>query len=254
MTASNRRNSILLGLVGMVLLMGAVQVLALWGPQQWQVPTLAGLWESVTELAASPNFTAAVLQTLGTVAMAIGFALVAGVAIGVVLGLSAPAYRAFLLPLELVRPIPAIAVIPLAILALGQGQVMTIAVAGLACWWPILFNTMHGVQNVEPVAVQTARTFGLTRWKVVLRVVLPGTLPAVFTGLKVAGPLALIVTVGAEYLATAGEGLGGVLITATSSGDLQVLWASAVVTGIMGLAIGGLTSGAAALACPWART
>lgn len=243
---------VLRGLGGVVALAVLIQAVAGWGPASWQVPGLGELAAEVSRfVAGDPEFTAALLHTVRSVLLALLVALVAGVAVGVTVGLSPAAYRAVIVLLELVRPIPAVAVIPLAILALGQGQEMEIAVTAFAAWWPLLFNPLYGVRNIEPMTVDTARAFGLGRTRIILRVVLPATLPMVVTGLRIAAPLALIVAVGAEYLATAGEGLGGVLIEATSTGDLQVLWAAAVVTGIMGLGLGGLVWLVGRIACPW---
>jgi len=242
------------GVVGVVALAAVVQAFSWWGPRQWQVPGLAALMREVVTLCSGSDFVAAVGLTLQSLLVALLVATAAGVGVGVLLGLSRTVSGALTLPLELIRPIPAIALIPLVILALGQGQQMAITVTAIGCWWPLLFNTLYGVRTVEPVTVQTARVFGLGRFATIWRVILPASLPTIVTGLRIAAPLALIITVGAEYIATTGQGLGGVLVVATSSGQLNVLWAAAVITGIMGMLLGGMVSLLGRVACPWARS
>jgi len=252
--AQSRRSGVtaLRGLAGIALLALAVQALAMWGPRRWQVPDLITLTQQVGRfVSGDAEFTAALAHSLRAIVLALTASLVVGVTVGVVVGLSATAYRAVILPLELVRPVPAVAVIPVMILALGQGLPMEIAVIVVGAWWPILFNTLYGVRNIDVVTIETGRVFGLSRRRIVGRVVVPSILPMVITGLRIAAPLALILAVGAEYLATAGKGLGGILIRATSTGDLTVLWAAAVVTGTMGLLLGALTWSVGRLLCPW---
>jgi NitT/TauT family transport system permease protein len=240
------------GVAGAALLALAIQLLAVWGPKRWAIPTLDELAHQVKLfVGGDPTFVTAMVHSMATIGLGLLVALVVGVAVGLALGLSRTAYQAMVFLLELVRPVPAVAVIPVMILAFGQNSSMEVAVIAFGAWWPIMFNTLYGVRSVDPVTVETARAFGLSRRRVISRVVLPSILPMIVTGLRIAAPLALILAVGAEYLATAGQGLGGVLITATSTGDLEVLWAAAVVTGAMGLVLGGLVWVAGRVLCPW---
>lgn len=240
------------GLLGLAALAMLVQTLAWWGPRGWAVPGLGRLASEVGRLVSAHGFAAAVLATITAVVMAVAAGLAAAVALGVVFGSSRLAYRAFGLPFEILRPVPAVAFIPLAILALGQGRTMEVAVGALGCWWPMLFNTVYGVGQVDAQARDAARVLGCGRLALVVRVVLPSILPFLMAGLRTAAPLALIIVIGAEYLASAGHGLGGVLIQATSTGDIDVLWATAVLTGVLGIAIGAAVALATRLACPWA--
>jgi NitT/TauT family transport system permease protein len=130
---------------------------------------------------------------------------------------------------------------------------MEVVVGAFGCWWPMLFNTIYGVRQVDSQARDAARVLGCGRLSLVVRVVLPSMLPFVMAGLRTAAPLALIIVIGAEYLASAGRGLGGVLIQATSTGDIDVLWATAVLTGILGISIGAVVALASRLTCPWVR-
>lgn len=238
-----------LGLAALALI---VQALAWWGPRRWAVPGLGRLASQVGELVTAEGFATAALATVTAVVMAVVAGLAAAVVIGIAFGSSRLAYRAFGLPFEILRPVPAVAFIPLAILALGQGRTMEVAVGAFGCWWPMLFNTIYGVGQVDSQARDAGRVLGCGRFALVARVVLPSMLPFLMAGLRTAAPLALIIVIGAEYLASAGHGLGGVLIQATSTGDVDVLWATAVLTGVLGILIGAVVALASRLACPWA--
>ncbi|QKG27069.1 ABC transporter permease [Actinomadura verrucosospora] len=240
------------GVIGLAALAALVQTLSWWGPRKWGVPALGRLASEVGDLASAQGFLTAVLATVVAVALAVASGLVAAIVIGLAFGTSRLAHRAFGLPFEILRPVPAVAFIPLAILALGQGPTMEVVVGAFGCWWPMLFNTIYGVGQVDAQARDAARVLGCGRLALVTRVVLPSMLPFLLAGLRTAAPLALIVVIGAEYLASAGHGLGGVLIQATSTGDIDVLWATAVLTGVLGIAIGAVVALAGRLACPWA--
>ena len=98
----------------------------------------------------------------------IGLAIAALVAVplGLVLGLTDIAHKATVAVIEFLRPIPSVALIPLAILIYGRGTEMKVALVVFACVWPMLFNTIYGIRRVDPVAADTARVFGLGRWQI----------------------------------------------------------------------------------------
>jgi NitT/TauT family transport system permease protein len=236
----------------MAVLAALVQVLAWWGPRRWAVPGLGRLASAVSDLITAPHFTSAVLDTLESVLVSVALGFAGAVVIGIAFGSSRLAYRTFGLPFELLRTVPAVAFIPLMILALGQGLSMEITVAAIGSWWPMLFNCSYGVSQVDSQARDAARVLGCGRFALLRRVVLPAMLPFVLAGLRTSAPIALIIVVATEYLASGGRGLGGVLIQATSTGDLDVLWATAVLTGVLGILIGALVALVCRLVCPWA--
>ncbi len=102
---------------------------------------------------------------------------------------------------EFIRPIPAAAYIPVAILFLGIGNEMKIFVVFLACLFPILLNTYGGVRGVDPVLIDTGRTFGVSRFKALCQIVFPAALPSILTGMRISLGIALIVVVVAEMIA-----------------------------------------------------
>ncbi|WP_280400052.1 ABC transporter permease [Nocardia carnea] len=224
----------------------------MWGKDSWGVPGLIELAAGSLELVAGDRFAGAVGETVLSVAVAVALALVGGVIFGLVMGSSRFLATALGAPLEVIRPIPALALIPVAILMLGQGVTMEVAIAAFGSWWPILFNTSYGVRDVDTVALDAARAMGCSRLSRLVRVVLPSLLPSVLTGVRTAVPLTLVIVIAAEYLSTAQRGMGGVLITATSMGDMGVLWCTALVAGLLGIALGSACDVIARSLTPWA--
>lgn len=138
-----------------------------------------------------------------------GFALAAALAVplGLLMGGVSFIYRLMEPITEFIRPIPSSAYIPIAILFLGIGNPMKIFVVFLACLFPILLNTYGGVRGVDPVLVDTGRTFGLSRIKSLRQIVFPAALPSILTGMRISLGIALIVVVVAEMIAgTSGIG------------------------------------------------
>ena len=172
-----------------------------------------------------------------TQAWLIGLAIatIVAVPIGLVLGLSSWAYKASITIVELLRPIPSVALIPLAILVFGRGTDMKVALIVYACLWPILFNTIYGMHHVDRVAADTARVFGMGPIETVLRVHLRAASPFIFTGIKIAGSVALILAVSTEVVAGGASGLGIELQLARELGDLKLSYAFTIVAGLAGL-------------------
>ena len=141
--------------------------------------------------------------------MAAGYAIgiAAGLGVGLLMASLRLAHAALEPAVELMRPIPIPAIIPPLILLLGVDDAMKIFVVAFSAFFPVLVNTIAGVRAVDPVAINVARTFGVSRLRTALRVVLPASLPYVLAGMRVSLALSLIVTVVAEMIAgSAGVG------------------------------------------------
>jgi ABC-type nitrate/sulfonate/bicarbonate transport system permease component len=174
-------------------------------------------WESTT-LAAPSAIAAAFwtalldgtiwIATLATLATALGglaLSAVLGVLLGVLLGLMRTADRLMEFSIEAFRPIPAVALIPLALLIFGFGSRMEIAIVTFAAFWPILILTRAAVAGVEPRLIQVAYALGFGVAARVLKIVLPAALPRIFVAFRLAAGIALIVAVTVEI---AGNPLG----------------------------------------------
>lgn len=205
------------------------------------LPPASRILATTASLLLDPAFLAHVAATLA--AWGIGLALAAFVAIplGALLGSSRRGHLATIAAVELMRPIPSVALIPPAILLLGRGLDMKVALVAYASAWPILVNTITGVRAVDPVARDTARAYGLGRVATLWRVSLPSAAPFAFTGLRISAAIALIVAVSAELIAGGGLGIGTWMLGVSQAGvPRELVYAGIVVSGLLGLAINGV--------------
>lgn len=168
--------------------------------------------------------------------MGVGLAAAIGVVLGIAVGLSRWADSALGRVIEFLRPIPVVALVPMAIVLFGIDLSMQVFLIALACVWPVLLGSRGGVRAVDPLQVDTARTFGLGRLAVVSHVVLPASVPGIATSLRVGASLGLIVAVAAEII-SGSPGLGRVLIENQRSGNPDTVWAVLIVTGLFGVVI-----------------
>jgi len=161
---------------------------------------------------------------------------VAGVALGVLVGTSDIAHAATRVVLEFLRPIPAIVILPLAMLVLGPTTEMGVFLVVFGVALPIAAQTAAGVESVDPVMRNTARSFGMRAGEILWRVVLPGASPFIGTAMRVAAPVTLIMAVVAGMLGGA-PGIGSALTVAQSSGRSDLIFAYVVVLGLLGLLV-----------------
>ncbi len=160
------------------------------------------------ELVGDDDFRTQLLHTIQAWVTGMAIALAAGIPLGLLLG-SVPAVGAASRSIvEFLRPIPSVALIPLVELLLGTDLRMEVTLVVYASIWPILFNTIYGLQDVDPVAKDTLHCFGFGKLSVLGRVSLPAAAPYIATGVRLAAAVALIVAVGSEIISGFGSGLG----------------------------------------------
>ena len=155
------------------------------------------------------------------------------------IGSSPLLYRALRGVIEFLRPIPSVALIPLAVLVYGSGLESKVFLAAFAATWPLLMQTLYGVQDVDPVATDTARSFGFSRAQRLLRVTLPSAVPYVATGVRISAAVALILVVTAE-LVIGSPGLGRQINLARQGGNVELMYALILATGLLGMAVNAL--------------
>jgi ABC-type nitrate/sulfonate/bicarbonate transport system permease component len=194
--------------------------------------TFSELWS----LMQTSSFWIAFGHTVEGWAIGLGLATVLAVPLGILLGTSDLAGRAFRVPIEFLRPIPSAALIPLLFLTLGTNLRSEIFLATFGAFWPLLVQTMYGVRDVDPVAMETARSFGVGRHERLYRITLPSAVAYIATGLRIASTVALILAFTAElFMGT--PGLGQKVNYAESFGLNDQLYALALATGFLGVAI-----------------
>lgn len=212
---------------------------------------LAILWRAV-RLVGSASFLIEVLRTLRVALLGLALASLVGVALGGLMGTIPRLARSLAVPIELLRPLPAIAIAPLLVLVYGRGVPAGVLAVAYATVWPILFNTLHGIRSVDPVGRQAAASFGLGRWAVLWRVSMPSAVPFAFTGIRIASAIALLVTVSVEVLLGDGTGIGGFILQAGTSGaPLEVVYGGAVASGLVGLTVNLGLAGLERRLFPW---
>jgi NitT/TauT family transport system permease protein len=166
-------------------------------------------------------------------------AIVIAVPSGLILGSLPFVNSAVRMLIEFLRPIPAVALIPLVILMIADQARIEQTLAAYAALWPILINTIYAVGDVDPVPQEMARSFGLGRLVILRRIALPSVAPFVATGIRVASSIALIVTISTELIAGGGEhGIGIYILNASAdAGRADVVFAAAGIAGLLGYLI-----------------
>lgn len=156
-----------------------------------------------------------------------------GIALGAAIGTSS-ALRAYVAPtLEFLRPLPASAVIPVAIAVLGLSDSMVLAVIAFGALWPVLLATIHGFSAVEPRLYEVGRALGLSRAAVIGKIALPSASPDILAGMRLGLTVALILAVVCEMLAGR-DGLGNWILLAARSFRAPDLYAGVILLGALG--------------------
>ena len=172
--------------------------------------------------------------SLTRMAVALLLSVVAGIALGLVIGRS-ERMLAYLDPiLQFARAIPPPTVVPVFIVLFDLGTQMQIASIVFGAVWPVLLNTVDGVRSVDQTQVATAEVFRLTALERVRFIIIPSALPKIFAGLRLAVSLGLILMVFSELLPGTSDGLGFELTNAQSMSDLPTIWSVIVLLGILG--------------------
>ena len=226
------------GLVGAGVVFGFVELLTRAGlVSSSYLPPASSILRETVGLFGDGEFRTSLWATVKACLIGLSISVLVAVPVGLVLGLSPTIHKAVSTILEFLRPIPSVALIPLAILLYGRGTEMKVALVIYACVWPILFNTIYGIRGVDEVAADTARVFGLGKVKTATRVHLRSASPFVYTGVKIAASIAVILAVSAELLAGGAAGIGILMLEASSIGDQPRVYALTIVTGLIGLVL-----------------
>jgi len=172
-------------------------------------------------------------ETIGAISLGVPVGGMLGLLLGVWLGLSPRAARLASLSIELFRPIPPVAVIPLMMLIYGLGIRMEASIVAFACFWPTLLLSRDAVLGVEPRLIEVARMLGLSYRKQITKIALPAALPRIFTAVRLTLGIALIVAVTTEIAANP-FGLGYAIISAGLSLRPEVMYAFLIWLAILG--------------------
>lgn len=174
-----------------------------------------------------------VVPSLVRLLLGFAIAVVASVAAGSVLGLSAVAGRVAEPITEFLRAIPPPALLPFAILVFGVGDTMKVFIIAFVCLWPVLLNTIDGVRGVDPTLLETARVYRVRGLQRLRRVIWPAALPQIFAGMRTSLSLALILMVISEMVAST-HGIGYFVLQSQRSFDIPEMWSGILLLGLLG--------------------
>ena len=200
------------------------------------LPPTSAMLGALGREAATAAFWRAVLDTVEGWALGLAIAVAAGAVAGVVIGSRRGLRAATASTIEFLRPIPSVALIPVAILLYGAQLRSTLLLVVYASFWPVLLQVIHGVADVDPVARDTALSYRLSRWTTIRHLILPTALPYLMTGVRLSAAVALILAITAE-LVIGSPGLGHEIEVAHVSGAAPVLYALIFVVGLLGVAV-----------------
>ena len=229
------------GLTGVIVFLVLAELLGVTGviPKSVLPLTSTVLGHAVT-LLGSGRFLADLGATVEAWAVGLAITVIIGVPVGVLLG-SLPGVRvATRAVVEFLRPIPSVALILLVSLWLGPGLRMSVTLIVYGAIWPVLYNTMAGLDDVDPVAKETSRAFGFSTLATIRLVSLPSAAPFIATGIRLASSVAIILDIGAGYITGRinGPGLGAFIADQSSgAGNLPAILAATIWAGILGLVL-----------------
>ncbi len=241
-----------------------VALLVIW--QAWSLaqpgnspaPAPLRVVKAFADLAMTGGLFQALFESLGRVAAGFLVALLLGTALGALMG-SSRVVRDSLDPLvESFRPIAPMAILPIAILWFGTGTPSALAIVTYAAFFPVLVNTVHGVSRVDRKLVLAAQTMGMGRLTILTRVILPGALPGIMLGARLAMGVAWTAIIAAELAVGAKSGGGGsggigqmMFVFYAYNIDLNAIVVCMIVVGVVALLIDRIFRAAEVRLIPW---
>lgn len=235
MTAIRNRRPLLLGILGVT---GALMVwqLTAWRSEGSALASPQETLQALVDALSTADFWQSLGMTLAVSGQGFFLAIVVGVPLGILIGWFPAIGNAARVPLEFLKPIPPIVIMPSVILILGPTQDMARFLIFYGCLLPIVYQTAVGVKEVDPVSLDTGRSYGMSKAEIVCRIVFPSASAFIGTALRIAMPTALIVAVVAGMLG-GGPGLGKDIFLALGAGQYGHLYALVVVLGVLGLIV-----------------
>ncbi len=204
------------------------------------LPPFTEVAATVVEVVAGEQYRVQFWTALGNTmigwSVGLALALVLGIVVGLVIGSNRWVREFTHSTVEFLRPIPSVGLIPIAIVIFGVRPTATIAIVVWACFWVILIHVIYGVTDVDPVAESTAKSYGLGPLARARHVVWPTLLPYLMTGVRLSGTIALVVAVTIEIVVQA-PGIGQMIARYQSAANAPVVYALALLAGVLGLVI-----------------
>jgi len=211
------------------------------------IPSPLDAWHKAVEIFSNPFYDKGpndmgiawqLLYSLGRVMAGFGLAVIVGVPVGFLMGMS-PAFRTALQPLiQILRPVSPLAWLPIGLLLFRAVDPSAIFVIFITCIWPTLVNTAAGVQAVPKDYMNVAAVLRLGKWEIATKILLPATLPYIMTGMRLSLSIAWMVIVAAEML-TGGIGIGFYIWDEWNNLNVPSIIVCIVVIGLVGIILEG---------------
>lgn len=226
-----------IGRIGLALWLPALLVVAWWFSSaaggNFFFPPLSLILERFQYNFLSPHVTESLLPSLANLAMGFLLACLAGIVLGVLLGLNAWV-RAFVAPgVHFFRSLPGPALLPLFMVLFGIGVEMKVLIIAFTAFFVVLLNTIDGVQGNEPRWDDVCRSYQVPGWRRLAFVVVPGASPQIMTGVRVGLQVSLLLMVVSEMLASTG-GVGFLILQSQQQFKIPDMWAGIIMLGLLG--------------------
>jgi putative hydroxymethylpyrimidine transport system permease protein len=240
-----------------------------WLPPLALLVGLVALWELIVRITDVPDYlfpapsavAAALRDDAGTLGdatlvtareMLLGYLLAVGVGVGLAVALHfSTVLRRTLLPLlVLSQTVPTVVLAPVLAILLGYGIGPKLVVVAIVCFFPIVVNAVDGLRATDPELIRMMRTLRATRWSIFRRVELPGALPMIFSGARIAATYAAVGAVFGEW-AGSSEGLGFVMLQSQPSLDTELIFASVLILSLLALGLYGAVTLLERVLVPW---
>lgn len=233
-----RLGTVLLPVLGVAVVLVAFELAPRVGVLPRNVfPPVSEIFAHLVTLVADGGLWAPLARTLGGWARSMAIAVIVAVPIGMLIGSSRLGALVLRIPIEFLRPIPSVALIPVLILLYGtEGSGLKVALGAYGATFPLLFQASYGIADIDPVARDTVRAFGLNAAWRLRHLVLPTMAPYLATGIRLSAAVALILVITGEYIVGL-AGLGREVFTAQSAAAYHRMYALIVVAGLLGLAV-----------------
>lgn len=229
-----RKRRILRGTIGVVVVLLVWQAGAMFGGMGAVLPSPIDVGGAIGESFVSRAFQVSLINTNIIALEGLAISIVVGAVLGVIIGSSDVLGHATRVIIEFIKPIPPIVILPLVVVVFGPTELMAITLILFYCVIAILYQTANGVRQTDPTALDTARSYGLSRGETLVRVVVPSAAAFIAMAVRVTTPAALMITVVAGLLG-GGIGLGHDIYVASSGGDYATVFGYVVVLGVLGL-------------------
>lgn len=230
-----RLTHVLLSLCGLAAFVTLAEIVVRTGLiEEHLVPAPSTTFVRLGELLQGATLWSAIGQTLQGWLIGLAITVAIAVPVGILLGTFSLLHRTVNGVIEFIRPIPPVALIPVAVLLWGSSGNVVIALVVAGSLWPLMIQVIYGVRDIDPVSKDMAKVFGMKQGKQLLNIVLPGSLPMTMTGLRLAATIGLVIAISTEFIVGV-PGLGAEVMLAYQANNLPSTYALVIVTGVLGI-------------------